>query len=94
MGGLANLEKIDIEPLGLLLRGCVDDQRLSGDESVGGDATLVWHRVILSAPLDVVQNDIPVNREMSHVGQGNAVVEGLYLFLNLTLYLLKRGIRG
>lgn len=71
------LQKIDVELLGLLLRCSVDDESLSWNEPVGGDSALVWDWIVLSSPLDVIENDVSIDGQVRDRVEWNTVLEVL-----------------
>lgn len=75
------LQKIDVELLGLLLRSSVDNKSLSWNQTVGGDSTLVWDWIVLSSPLNMVEDDISVDGQVGDRVEWNTVLEVLDLLM-------------
>lgn len=73
-------EKVEVEALGLLLDGSEDEEGLADWESVG-ESALVWDRVVLASPVNVVQVEVSVDGEMRDRAQWKTVLVVLELLV-------------
>lgn len=75
------LEQIDVESLALLLGHAVDDKCLTRGQALVGESALVWHRVVFATPVDVRDQDISIDGEVSDRRQRHAVLVLLQFLL-------------
>lgn len=90
------LEQVDVEALGLLLRHSEHGEGLSGGKALSGESALVWDwlkiidrrlkldhptHIVLATPVNVVDENITVNGEVSDGRERHTVLVLLHLLL-------------
>ena len=75
------LQQIDMESLALLFGSTIDDQSLAGSNTFTGDTGFIWDWVITTTPMNVGDEDIPIDGEVRDGGEGNS----MFVFLDFLL---------